>query len=240
MLRTRQNGVPAYRRIQATILKQIESGRLSPGDAVSSERELAKIHDVSLMTARHALAALEREGIVERKRGSGTFVAPPKIHFNKLMSFSEQLSGRSLPSTSKILSRTVVNDGQQIAAALALPAGSPLLKLERLRMGSTDPFALETCYLSEAEFSGVGTAPLHRGSLFSTLEHQYGVELQYSDEEIDATAADPKTSKLLGIPRGFPLLRFRQVIYSAKGKPTLYVLGVYRSDRHNLVIRRFR
>ena len=80
MLQTRQNGMPAYRRIQGAILKRIEGGRLKPGDAVSSERELAKIHSVSLMTARHALAGLEKEGVVERKRGSGTFVAP--IHFN--------------------------------------------------------------------------------------------------------------------------------------------------------------
>ena len=110
MLQTRQNGMPAYRRIQGAILKRIEGGHLKPGDAVSSERELAKIHSVSLMTARHALAGLEKEGVVERKRGSGTFVAPPKIHFNKLMSFSEQLSGRSLPSASK---NSFVHRGQR-------------------------------------------------------------------------------------------------------------------------------
>ena len=73
-----RDGTPAYRRIQATILKRIESGSLKPGDAVESERELAKIHHVSLMTARHALTALDREGVVQRRRGSGTFVAPPR------------------------------------------------------------------------------------------------------------------------------------------------------------------
>ena len=71
MLRTRQNGIPAYKRIQGIILKRIESGQLKPGDEVSSERELARIHRVSLMTARHALAELEREGMVERRRGAG-------------------------------------------------------------------------------------------------------------------------------------------------------------------------
>src|SRR5439155_1422723 len=132
------NGTPAYKRIQSTILQRIETGQLRPGDAVNSERELAKIHRVSLMTARHALATLER------------------------------------------------------------------------------------------------------GSLFSTLEHNYGLEIAHADEEVDATAADLRTAQLLGITRQDPLLRIRQVIYSTKGKPTIYVLGLYRSDRHTLLIRRFR
>src|SRR5580693_10383582 len=84
------NGLPAYQRIQSSIRKRIDSGHLHPGDAVASERDLAKLHQVSLMTARHALASLEREGLVERRRGIGTFVATPKIHFNKLMSYTEQ------------------------------------------------------------------------------------------------------------------------------------------------------
>src|SRR5579862_9944370 len=98
-----QNGTPAYKKIQATILKRIESGHLKAGDVVDSERELAKIHKVSLMTARHALADLAREGIVERRHGRGTFVAPPKIHFNKLMSYTEQMASRGLATRSKIL-----------------------------------------------------------------------------------------------------------------------------------------
>jgi DNA-binding GntR family transcriptional regulator len=52
----RGNGLPAYKRIQGTIVKRLEAGQLKPGDTVDSERELARIHGVSLMTARHALA----------------------------------------------------------------------------------------------------------------------------------------------------------------------------------------
>jgi len=89
-----KGGMPAYQRIQSPIRKRIEAGQLCPGDAVKSERELARIHQVSLMTARHALASLEREGVVERRRGIGTFVATPKIHFNKLMSYTEQMAAR--------------------------------------------------------------------------------------------------------------------------------------------------
>ena len=66
------------------------------------------------------------------------------------------------------------------------------------------------------------------------------MKLGYADEVIDATAADPRTAELLNVPRREPLLRIRQLIYSANDKPLIYVLGIYRSDRHNFVIRRFR
>ena len=240
MLAKSPNGIPAYQRIQSEIRKVIAAGELRPGDLVTSERELAKVHDVSLMTARHALASLEREGVVERRRGVGTFVAAPKIHFNKLMSYTEQMGSRSLRASSKILFAKIINDEEEATARLSLSPKSGVLKLVRLRRAAGEPFALESCYLPAAQFSDLVTAPLQRESLFATLERDYEVELGYSDEEVDATAADRRTAALLSVPKGEPLLRIRQVIFSTKGSIILYVLGLYRSDRHNLLIRRFR
>lgn len=238
--RNGRNGTPAYQRIQGSIRERIEGGELKPGDAVASERELAKVHRVSLMTARHALAGLEREGMVERRRGSGTFVAPPRIHFNKLMSYTEQMSSRGLAPSSKIITCKVVQDEDEIAARLNLPAASRLVKVERVRHTSEEPFALEVCYLPADEFAGLTRAPLGRSSLFATLERDYEVRITYADEEVDATAADSRVSQLLEIPRGAPVMRIRQVIHSSTGKAIVYVLGFYRSERHSLFIRRFR
>lgn len=235
-----RDGLPAYQKIQNTIRKRIEAGHLRTGDSVDSERDLAKIHQVSLMTARHALASLERDGIVERRRGIGTFVAAPRIHFNKLMSYTEQMASRSLTASSKVLFAKIIYDEQEIVARLALPPNSGIIKLERLRQSSDEPFALETCYLSSAEFPDLLSAPFARESLFKILERDFNVELGYADEEVDATAADPRTAELMTIPRGAPLLRIRQLIYSSKGKAIIYVLAFYRSDRHKLLIRRFR
>ena len=234
------NGMPAYKKIQAAIMKRIDNGQLKPGDAVDSERELAKLHQVSLMTARHALTALEREGMVQRRRGAGTFVAPPKIHFNKLTSFTEQMAGRSLTACSKVLTFGVIDNEQEVAARLALAANTRLLKIERLRLAADEPFAVETCYLPVDEVPGLGRNTVARGSLFSILEGTYGIEIAYADEEMDATAAAPATANLLQVARDEPLLRIRQVIYSTKGKASLYVLGLYRSDRHTLLVRRYR
>src|SRR5215470_11118433 len=240
MARNGQNGMPAYQRIQGSIRERIDAGELKPGDAVTSERELARIHGVSLMTARHALAGLEREGMVERRRGSGTFVAPPRIHFNKLMSYTEQMSSRGLAPNSKIVAAKIIEEEEEIAARLNLPVGSRMIKVERVRHTSEEPFALETCYLPADEFPGLVRAPLGRSSLFATLEREYGVEITYADEEVDATAADARVAQLLEVPRSSPVLRIRQVIHSSNGKAIVYVIGFYRSERHSLFIRRFR
>jgi DNA-binding GntR family transcriptional regulator len=66
---------PAYRKIQAEIRERIGSGQLKSGDRVESERQLARLNKVSLMTARHALSELAKAGLVSRRQGRGTFVA---------------------------------------------------------------------------------------------------------------------------------------------------------------------
>src|ERR1700677_2811243 len=232
--------MPAYKKIQDVIRDRIASASLKPGDAVASERELAKTHKVSLMTARHALAGLEHEGIVKRSLGAGTFVAVPKIHFNKLMSYTEQMSSRGLAPRSRALVSQVMDGDGDAAARLGLPAASRVVRIQRLRLTGEDPFALETCYLPAADFPELASSPLGRGSLFAILEHDYGMKLAYADEEVDATSADASVAELLHVPRGASVLRIRQIIYSKEGKATIYVIGFYRSERHTLFIRRFR
>lgn len=232
--------MPAYQRIQGGIRKRIESAELRPGDPVASERELAKLHKVSLMTARHALVGLEREGLVERRRGAGTFVASPRIHFNKLTSYTEHMSSRGLIAKSRVLVAKIIEHESEVAARLGLSATAPLVKIERLRLTGDDPFALETCYLPAQDYSELVKAPLGKTSLFGLLEREFGLELAYADEEVDATAAEAHIAELLCVPRGASVLRIRQVIYSTKGKATIYVVGYYRSERHTLFIRRFR
>ena len=192
------------------------------------------------MTARHALAGLAYEGTVERRHGAGTFVAPPQIHFNKLLSYTEQLASLGLVPRSRIVSSGIVNQEQEIAARLGLPPASSLIKIERVRSTGNEPVAFEVCYLPAEEYRVVLDLPLDRTSLFGALERECGIELAYADEEIDVTFADHRIAKLLNIPNGAPLLRIRQLIFSTKGRATIYVIGLYRSGRHSLRIRRFR
>ncbi len=235
-----RNEEPVYKQIQKAIRRRIDSGQLKPGNPVPSERELARLHKVSLMTARHALSEMARDGIVERRHGAGTFVAPPRIQFNKLLGYTEQMASLGLTANSRVVTCGIVTREHEIAARLGLAPTARLGKVERVRLACDEPVALETCYWSADEYPNLVDAPLERVSLFGVMEREFGVELAYSDEEIDATDADLRLGDLLAIPRGSPLLRIRQLIFSTKSRATVYAVGFYRSGRHTLRVRRFR
>jgi len=115
-----------------------------------------------------------------------------------------------------------------------------MLKIQRLRLASKEPFALEICYLHASDFPNLVSAPLGKNSLFAIVERDYAIKLAYADEEVDATTADASIAEVLGVSLGASVLRIRQTIYSTQGKATIYVIGFYRSERHTLFIRRFR
>jgi GntR family transcriptional regulator len=85
------------------------------------------------------------------------------------------MSSRSLTAVSKVLFAKVLDNENEAAARLSLPPTSKILKLERLRHAAGEAFALETCYLSAAEFSGLLDAPIGRESLFGILERNYNI-----------------------------------------------------------------
>ena len=236
----RRSDEPAYKMIQSAIRRRIDQGQLKPGNMVPSERELARIHQVSLMTARHALTELARDGVVERRHGAGTFVAPPRVQFNKLLGYTEQMAGLGLSAHSRVVTSTVVTRESEIAARLGLAPTAPIVRLERVRLAQNEPVALEVGYWSEDEFPDLQRSTLDGVSLFFALEHDCGVALAYADEEVDATDADQRMADLLRVGKNTPLLRIRQLIFSTTGKATVYVTGFYRSGRHTLRIRRFR
>jgi GntR family transcriptional regulator len=231
--------IPAYRNIGELLARRIKSGELRHGDAVPSERALAGEFGVSLMTARHALQVLTTEGLLSRRPNVGTFVAPAKIHFNKLASFTEEMLARGYTPESRVLSTTLTSQNDEVCSRLCLVVGSELIRLQRLRLTGREPFSIETCYLSAQRFDGILAQDFGLKSLFSIVSEVYGVTISYADEEIDATSADPKTAQLLEVHPGSPILRIRQLLYGS-AIPIIYSTALYRSDRHSLLVRRFR
>jgi hypothetical protein len=99
---------------------------------------------------------------------------------------------------------------------------------------------LEASYLPRRSLMGWQRSRSSGGSLFLTLAKSVSDQIAYANEEVDATGADKRAARLLRVAEGAPILRISQVIYSTSGQAILYVLGLYRSDRHKLLIRRWR
>ena len=229
---TRDSPVPMYMQIYESVRGRIKSGELKVGDRVESERQLAARFHVSLMTARQALQELEEEGLVKRRHGAGSFVRAPRINWNRLMSFTEQMAMRGISSRSTLVGAQVVRADDEIALHLQLASHSPVIRLERLRFGNDEPLALENCHLSFRDFPTLLNYPLERTSLFTIIENDFHVRISHAEEIIEAQNATKGVAKLLGIPPGHPLLHLKQTLFATGNRPICYSTCWYRSDRH--------
>ena len=231
---------PLYVQICETIAKRIATGRLKVGDRLHSERRIAAQFKVSLMTARHALQTLEREGMVDRRHGAGTFVRTPKINWNELMSFTEQMGTRGAEPRSILLSATVEQAEDDVAKQLEIAPQNLVFRIERLRSGGEEPLALEICYLAFKGFPGLLRFNWERSSLYRVLETEYHMRLSYAEESIEAQVADKRLANLFHVRAGEPVLHVHQRLVDSENRPICISASWYRADRHSFKIVRVR
>ncbi|HWC00741.1 MAG TPA: GntR family transcriptional regulator [Bryobacteraceae bacterium] len=223
---------PIYVQIATAIRRRIRSGKLKTGDRLESERQLAANFGASLMTVRQALQSLEEEGLLERKHGSGTYVRTPPIHWNRLLSFTEQMALRKIKASSEVLALSVVPSDHLLAEQLRVSPGAALVQVERLRRGDGEPLALEICVLPLSLFPGLDREPLQRRSLFEILEQRYGMQLAHAVESIESRLADKRVARALGVDPRCPMLFLRQQLFSTDGQPIAISTGWYRGDKN--------
>src|ERR1017187_950407 len=150
----------------------LQAHPLHPGDAVPSERELARVYEASLMTARHALGRWSGKGWWTGEGARRNVRSAAQDPLQPLGQLHRAMASRGLPARSRILCAGVVKGSRKGAARLALPANSRLVKVERLRQSGEQPFALESCNLLADEFAGLASLPVDGRSLFATLERE--------------------------------------------------------------------
>ena len=142
--------VPKYYRIKEEILALM--GGLPPGSALPTERELAVRYETSRTTVRQAIAELVVDGRLVRTQGSGTFVAQPKMmHVRPLSSFSQDLALDGWRPGSVVLDISEVVAEGELAEHLAVPPGTQVQRVERLRTALDEPIAHEIAYLPRSE-----------------------------------------------------------------------------------------
>jgi GntR family transcriptional regulator len=235
----RQSVVPLYFQIRQSLLDQIRSEELKPGDSVPSEQAISAQFGVSRMTVRQALKSLADLGVIYSRRGKGTFVADNKLEksFRQVLSFTEEMTARGSTASSRLLRFCVEPADEPAAAALRLPVGEKLNSLKRLRLADSVPMGIEWSRIPLRLCPDLQKTLSPSGSLYHTLTQHYGIKIAVTDEVAEAGLADTEQAQLLHIPRRSPVLLFSRISYVESGKAVEYVVSIYRGDRYKIVNR---
>lgn len=231
-----QGRAPLYQQLRRALRDAIEDNRLSVAEALPPERELATEFGVSRITVRKALSALVNEGLLTRRQGAGTFVAPRhearvEKSFSTLSSFSEDMISRGRRPESVWLSRSAGAVTPEEALTLGLSPGSVVYRFNRIRYADGDPMALEystipgACLPSEAAVEE---------SLYAALD-RYSSRPARALQRLRAVLFTAEQARLLGVPVGSPGLFIERRGFLKDGRPTEVTHSYYRGDAYDFV-----
>jgi GntR family transcriptional regulator len=210
--------------------------RLGVGNAIPSERQLSVDLGVSRLTVRAALDELVRDGFLERRRGSGTFVREPKLAQELTMtSFSEDMSRRGMRPASRTLSLTTALAGAYLGRCLHVSPSERIVVAKRLRLADGQTMAIETLHVRESLVPGLTPIDLERGSFYELLGSRYGITIVGGIQTIEPTVTNEEESDALGIPLHSPAFQFERTTRADTGDIVEFVRSVYRGDRYRLV-----
>ncbi|MFT4219673.1 MAG: GntR family transcriptional regulator [Microbacterium sp.] len=229
----RQSAAPMYDQLRRLIIDGISRDGMRPGDLLPGEHRLCEQYGISRTVVRQALAQLEHEGVVERVKGKGTFVARPRINENlvhTLVGLYEDVERRGGHVHSDVLRHEIEPASADVAEALGLEPGTPVVVLERLRIVDHDPWALATVWMPEEVGRVTFGADLSDASLYRLLA-DHGVRATTGVRSAEATVASHAQALLLGVSAGTALLRLRSVSRDASGRVIEFFIAHHRGDR---------
>ncbi|MFE7980047.1 GntR family transcriptional regulator [Streptomyces shenzhenensis] len=227
--------VPKYYQVKQQVLAMTEA--LAPGSRMPAERLLAVRLDTSRTTVRQALQELVGEGRLDRIQGKGTFVARPKLSRTLLLtSHTEDMHAQGLQPASRVLDIRHVEADEKLSAVLGVAVGDGVLRVERLRLASGEPMAIETTHLSARRFPGLHRSLATYRSLYTALAEAYGVRPAEAEEAIETSLATPREAALLATEVGLPMLLLSRHSRDAHGTPVEWVRSVYRGSRYKFTV----
>ena len=210
--------------------------QLQVGEAIPSERRLSSELGISRLTVRAALDDLVRDGYLERRHGSGTFVSEPKIAQQlTLTSFSEDMRRRGMVAGSRTIELREIHAGAAVGRSLSVSPDSRVMLIRRLRLADGEPMALETLHVPAELVPGLTRELLEDASFYELLEKRYGVVVESGVQSIEPTVTNEEESELLGVPLHSPAFLFERTSRTDDGETVEFVRSLYRGDRYRLV-----
>ncbi|MFJ6494673.1 GntR family transcriptional regulator [Streptomyces virginiae] len=224
-------GTARYLEIAEALRRAILSGELPVGAHLPSESDLAARWSASRGTVRQAVATLAAEGLIGSRQGARRIVLrrERRHSFGELNSFAQWAEGLGHRAASRFLTRTRRPATAEEAERLALPQGTEILAVLRLRLLDGEPTMVERTAYADWVAAAVEALPVDCRSVMDSLAEDSGVTAHYGEHLIDALPAGSEDARLLQIRRGGPLLRQRHVSATATGRPIEWSDDRYRA-----------
>jgi GntR family transcriptional regulator len=191
-----------YEDVIALIGRLISEGGLGPGDKLPSQRELAELAQVSLITVRRALEELERDGRVRRHQGLGTFLTGPKILSDPSrtgrLGVTLGDAGEADRVGTKLLEIAQYLPSADVAAALGVDPADHVWRVRRVRTIADKPSIAELAMIP-VHLAPDLDAVYRGGSLYETLRSSYGLDDDYEEQVLDVIAPTAEVRALLNL-----------------------------------------
>ncbi|HEV8617127.1 MAG TPA: GntR family transcriptional regulator [Methylomirabilota bacterium] len=228
--------VPRYHRIAESLRERIRDGELAPGALLPNQRRLAKSFGVTLMTLRQALELLERENLIARRHGLGTFVAAPSIDYDilQLRRFAGDLSAQGEHVTTRLLGSRVSAADRRVTGALGLGPRARVVAIERLRLVDGHPMSLQRSFLAAALGEQVLEADLAVTPLSQVLEFKLGITIARARETVSAVRLGRREARELGCRAGAPAFESERVSVDTAGAPVVFDRVFIPGDRFRI------
>ncbi len=216
--------IPRYHRIADDLRARIRDGSLRPGAPLPNQRRLARDFGVTLMTLRQALTLLEREHLIDRRHGLGTFVAAPAIDYDILQHrrFAGDLRARGEEVTTRLLGARFVAADRRVSEALGVAPRARVLALDRLRLVDGRPMSLQRSFLPAAIGEEIVKADLAETPLQQALEFKLGLTVQRAHETVSAVRLGRREARQLGCRAGVPAFESERVSYDGSGAAIVF------------------
>ncbi len=210
----------------------ISENNLLPNDKLPSERDMCVLWGFNRTTLRSAIQRLIVEGKLCHRKGSGTFVASPKLvrNLQDLKPFSLIVKEAGKKLVTRVISALVIESNKQIMKKLHLPLGHRVYEMTRLRIADGDPIVIETCYVDYERFSELEAHDFEHESLYWVLENIYGVHIAKGQEKLGITYATEEEAKLLKIEDETSVFFLTGVVSDEEDVPIEYFKSVVRAD----------